>query len=269
VGSVRWTWLSASALVAALGVAGAASCGAPSIDDDELVTGIPLPDRSAGDPTTDAAAETTSAPPADSAPDAAVDAPTQAALCGAPDLVLCFGFEGAVVDGSPNALVPAISGVSFVPGKSGQAGLFGPLSAVTFGASPAFELTAATIEAWVNLAANPPGDGVIFDDDNRASLTILADGTLLCKPTGVPSAGKVAVGQWTHVACVFDGANVRAYVNGVEVGSGAGVIASSPASTAALGGNAPSGEPFVGAIDSFRVFKVARSPAQIAAAAGL
>ena len=39
------------------------------------------------------------------------------------------------------------------------------------------------------------------------------------------------------------------------------------AKTQFVGGNAPSGEPFVGAIDSFRVFKVARTPAQIAAAA--
>ena len=204
-------------------------------------------------------------PPADSGPPA--DAPTQAALCSEPDLVLCFGFEGAIVDGSPNGLVPAVTGVSFVPGKLGQAGSFGAASAMTFGASPAFEVTAATIEAWVKLAPNPPGDGVIFDDDNRASLTIMADGTLLCKPDAVPSAGKVVVDQWAHVACVFDGANVRAYVNGTEVGVGVGVIPSSPASTAALGGNAPSGEPFVGAIDSFRAFKVARTPAQIAAAA--
>ena len=266
MGRARWTLLSASALVAALGVAGAASCGAPTIVDDELPVGLPLPDRSAGDPISDATADMTSVPPP---ADSASDAPTQAALCSAPDLVLCFGFEGAVVDGSPNALVPVISGLTFVPGKTGQAGLFGPLSAMRFGPSPAFELTAATFEAWVKLAANPPGDGVIFDDDNRASLTILADGTLLCKPSSVPSAGKVVVEQWTHVACVFDGTNVRAYVNGTEVGSGAGVIGSSPASTAAVGGNAPSGEPFVGALDSFRAFKIARTPAQIAAAAGL
>lgn len=254
---------SASALLAALGVGGAASCGAPPIDD-ELPVDLRLPDRVSVAPIPDAALDVTSVPPP---VDSGSDAPTQAALCGASDLVLCFGFEGAIVDGSPNALVPTTSGVSFVPGKSGQAASFGPLSAMRFAASPAFELTAATLEAWVKLAANPPGDGVIFDDDNRASLTILADGTLLCKPNGIPSAGKVVVEQWTHVACVFDGANVRAYVNGTEVGSGAGVIGSSPASTAAVGGNAPSGEPFVGAIDSFRVFKVARTAAQVAAAA--
>lgn len=254
-------------MLVALGIACAASCAAPSIVDEELPVGFRLPDRSAGDSTSDAApADVSPALPVDSPPEAP-DAPTQAALCSEPDLVLCFGFEGAVVDGSPNALVPTLSGVSFVPGKSGQAASFGPLSAMRFAAAPAFEVTTATIEAWVKLAANPPGDGVVFDDDNRASLTILADGTLLCKPTGVPSTGKVVVGQWSHVACVFDGANVRAYVNGTEVGSGAGVIGSSPTSTAAVGGNAPSGEPFVGAIDSFRVFKSARTAAQITAAA--
>ena len=204
----------------------------------------------------------------DSGSDADAPTPTQAVLCSASDLALCFGFEGVVTDGSPNALVPAaLSGVSFVPGRFGQAASFAAVSAMTFAPSAAFQVTTATIEAWVKLAPNPPGDGVIFDADNRASLTILADGSLLCKPTGVPSAGKVVSDQWAHVACVFDGANVHAYVNGVEVGVGAGAIGASPPAGAAVGGNSPSGEPFVGAIDSFRFFKIARTPAEIAAAA--
>jgi len=255
----------------ASGLGGAASCGTPAILDDDLPVG--LPDRGVVDPLSDGAVaeaqvETSVVLPigSDSGSDAV--APTQAVLCSAPDLVLCFGFEGAVTDGSPNALVPAaLSGVSFVPGKLGQAASFAAVSAMTFAPSAAFQVTTATIEAWVKLAPNPPGDGVIFDADNRGSLTILADGTLLCKPAGVPSAGKVVAGQWTHVACVFDGTNAHAYLNGVEVGVVAGAIGASPAAGAAVGGNSPSGEPFVGAIDSFRFFKVARTPAEIAAAA--
>jgi hypothetical protein len=70
------------------------------------------------------------------------------------------------------------------------------------------------------------------------------------------------------VACVIDGTNGHVYLGGVEQSAAGGVIGASPASGAAIGGNAPSGEPFIGAIDSFRVFRVARSAAQIAAAAG-
>ncbi len=208
-------------------------------------------------------------PPQDAGPD--TSAATQAAaLCSAPDLVLCFAFEGALTDGSPNANNPTTNAnVSFVPGAVGQAAAFGPTSAVRFAPSPSFEVTTATIEAWVKMAPNPDptSDGVIFDDDSRASLTILPDGTVLCKPNDAVVSAKILPDVWTHVACVFDGAKAHVYVAGSEVGSGAGVIGSSPTSTAALGGNAPSGEPFVGAIDSFRFFRVARTSAQMAAAA--
>ena len=260
--------LALAASVVPLGVIG---CGSPSVDED-LAVG--LPDRVVPEAVVEGGRDGASPPDVDAAPppkDAGADtsAATQAALlCGASDLALCFAFEGAVEDHSPSALKPTVSGVSFAPGVTGQAALFNAASFVRFAASPSLELTTATIEAWVKLAPNPTGDGVIFDDDNRASLTILANGTVLCKPNGAAINAKVVVDQWTHVACVFDGANAHLYVSGFAVGSGPGVIGSSPTSTAAVGGNAPSGEPFVGAIDSLRVFRVARTPAQIAAAAG-
>ena len=249
-----------------------AACGSGPIVDDELPVG--LPDRNPVENTpidgrADQAAlgDSASPPPQDAGADTFVA--TQAALlCSAPDLALCFAFEGVVHDGSPSALTPTVSGVTFGPGKVGQAAIFGAASYVRFAAAPAFEVTTATIEAWVKMAPNPSIDGVIFDDDNRASLTILPDGTVLCKPNAAVVAAKIVANQWTHVACVFDGANAHVYVAGDEVGSGAGAIPSSPMSTAAVGGNAPSGEPFIGAIDSLRVFRVARTPAQIAAAAG-
>ena len=244
-----------------------ASCAAPAIED-ELQVGSTLPDRDAAAGKLDGGdAQASEAAPPPPPADAASEAATQTALCNEPDLMLCFGFEGAVIDGSPNALVPAVSGLTFGPGKSGQAAQLTASSAMTFAASPAFEVTTATIEAWIKRAPNAPGDGVIFDDDNRASLTILADGSVLCKPSGATSGGRVVSDQWTHVACVFDGINAHVYLDGAEQNVAAGTIGSSPTSTAAVGGNAPSGEPFVGAIDSFRVFRVARTSAQIAAAA--
>lgn len=176
-----------------------------------------------------------------------------------------------MVDGSPNALAPATSGVTFVPGKRGRAASFDATSAMRFAPSIAFQVSSATIEAWVKPAAGRTSDGVIFDADDRASLTILVDGSVYCKPSGAQSGSKLVAEQWSHVACVFDDADgdVFLYVNGVQIDREAGRIGSSSAAGAAIGGNAPSGEPFVGLIDSLRVFRVARTPAQIAAAAAM
>jgi hypothetical protein len=247
----------------------AIGCGDAPIEGDDLP--VPLPDRVTASPTSDAGIEasakaTTPSPEAG----ATADAATPSTLCKVPDLALCFAFDGVVTDGSPNTLAPSeVTGVAFVAGKDGQAASLGAASAIRFAPSPVFEVTTATLEAWVKPAPNAAGDGVVFDDDGRFSLTILADGTVLCKSSGgAVSGGKVIADQWMHVACVVDGTRVHAYLDGIEVAASIGSILSAPTLSAALGGNAPSGEPFVGAIDSFRMFRVARTTAEIAAAAG-
>lgn len=191
-------------------------------------------------------------------------------LCTASDLVLCFPFENSVTDNGPNAIAPGqVANVTFVAGKDGQAAVFDATSAVRFGANPAFDVTNATIEAWVKRAASPGGDGVVFDADGRFSLTIEPDGDVKCKTGNADVvASKIAVDTWAHVACTFDGAKLRVYIDGALADTDNGSITSSPGSGAAIGGNAPSGEPFKGAIDSLRVFRVARTAAEIAAAAG-
>jgi hypothetical protein len=184
--------------------------------------------------------------------------------------VLCYAFDGTLVDRSPNALVPTTAqAAGFVAGRQGQAVLLDAQSAIRFSPNAAFEMSAGTIEAFVKRAAgSTEPTSVVFDDDERFSVTIELGGAVLCKSSGGSAqAGSVPVDVWTHVACTCDGATLRIYTDGVERGSGAGSIASRPAAAAALGGNSPSGEPFLGALDSLRVFRVARTPAQIAAAA--
>lgn len=264
----RASWATVLAAAGAASLVSAASCAAPAIEDD-LAGSLSLPDRASAAPISESG---TTMPDAPATTDAGADVDagvvTQAQLCSEPDLLLCFGFEGSVTDGSPNKLAPSVTAVSFTPGKLGQAASFGAASAMRFGAAAPFEVTTATVEAWLKRAPNATGDGVIFDDDNRFSLTIQTDGKVLCKPSSATSTSAVVTDQWTHVACVFDGAQGHVYFDGVEQDAKAGTIGSSPASTAAVGGNAPSGEPFVGAIDSFRAFRVARTSAQIATAAG-
>lgn len=251
------------AIVAALLVAMSAACGKSSSDDAD--DSVKLPQRSNEDSGEDAGI----APPDGSRPDdAAADADTSVPqkTCGEPDLLLCFTFEGVVKDGSPNALVPtAVAGVTFGPGKVGQAAVLADTSFIRYATAPLLTVPVATVEAWVR-PTQLLAESVIFDADERYSMAVLPNGALQCSSSLV-AGGIVPVGVWTHVACVFDGASYTAYVGGVLKSSGAGATGINAAASAAIGGNAPSGQPFVGAIDSLRVFNVARTAAQIAASA--
>jgi hypothetical protein len=248
----------------------AAACGYASVDGDPLTNPISQPRRSL-DAGTDAEGDGGTNQPiasTDAGMDAMVAPPE---TCNVNDLALCFAFEGKVSDQSAAPIVPlVIANVTFAPGKAGKAAVFGADSALRFAPNASFELpaAAATIEAWIK-RENVGADAVVFDDDGRFSLTINAAGSVWCKSSGGALVGlkAVPVDQWAHVACVIDGGTMRVYVNGVEDVSGPGAIGSAPELAAAIGGNSPDGEPFLGLIDSFRVFRVARTPAQIAAAA--
>ncbi|MDF2698324.1 MAG: hypothetical protein K0S65_6708 [Labilithrix sp.] len=244
------------------------ACGYAAVDGDPLQSSVDLPSRAFDAGTEEASSPVTSDPtPATDGGDAAAASTT----CAGPDLALCFAFDGNTVDQSAAKLTPdVVANISFAPGKAGQAASFVATSALRFAPNAAFELPAgaATIEAWIK-RQNAGADAVVFDDDGRFSLTINAAGNVWCKSSGGAITGGtvVPVDQWAHVACVIDAGTMRAYLNGNEDASGPGAVGSSPTSPAAIGGNSPDGEPFLGLIDSFRVFRSARTPAQIAAAA--
>jgi hypothetical protein len=263
---VRVRVLVASSVLIVLG--SAAACGYEPVDGDNLVLGNKLPDRpDAGG--TDADAGNSGAIP-DPISDAAPDVKPPSQTCVSADLALCFTFEGLVNDQSSAPLAPkTVLNVTFVPGKEGMAASFNAMSAIRFDPAATFELPpeGATIEAWIK-RQNAGADAVVFDDDGRFSLTINAAGHVWCKGGGQVIGTKVVpVDQWAHVACVIDKGAMRAYLNGVQDGESTGAVGSAPTLAAAIGGNSPDGEPFLGLIDSFRVFRVARTPAQIAASA--
>jgi hypothetical protein len=76
--------------------------------------------------------------------------------------------------------------------------------------------------------------------------------------------GVLPVNTWSHVAVTYDGAALRFYVNGVEVGSGS-VTGSITTSTNPLqiGGDSFWGQYFQGLIDEVRVYNVALAPEQV------
>lgn len=221
-------------------------------------------DDTARTPVVDAGVQV--APVVDAAP-AAVDAAIGTPICNAGGVALCFAFDNSASDGSTNGLAATTTGVTFVPGRNGYAASFTATSTMRFAPNAIFDLPAggATIEAWIKRQSTG-ADAVVFDDDGRFSLTISAANKVLCKSSGgaVTGATDVPDGAWAHVACVIDAGTMKAYIAGVEDGAGTGSIAPNPTLAAALGGNSPDGEPFVGLIDSFRLFSVARTPAEIA-----
>jgi chitodextrinase len=140
--------------------------------------------------------------------------------------------------------------------------------------------SALTITAWVNHSSLP------FYSDQRI-LSKASDSTeqghyWMLSGTGrrllqfrvkaggstttlIAGAGDVPIGAWYHAAATYDGATMRLYLNGVEVGSAAktGAIAASAAVPVNIGRN-PDGSNYLhGLIDDVRIYSRALTPAEI------
>jgi hypothetical protein len=86
-------------------------------------------------------------------------------------------------------------------------------------------------------------------------------------------AGSICPGLWQHVAGTYDGATMRAYVNGTEVGTvgTSGDIIDNGGFVARIGAESeiPSVLEFAGSMDDFRVFLDALAPAALAGGSSL
>ncbi len=87
------------------------------------------------------------------------------------------------------------------------------------------------------------------------------------------ATGNIELDVWTHTAAVWDGATMRLYKNGVEVGSTAkgGTLSTDPAAKVSIGNQpAETGDrPWDGLIDDVRIYDRALSVDEIAELAGL
>ena len=85
-------------------------------------------------------------------------------------------------------------------------------------------------------------------------------------PVGAAGVSTLPLNAWTHLAVTYDGAMLRLYVNGTQVGSQA-MTGSMVTSTGALrvGGNSVWGEFFQGQIDEIRIYNRALTQAQVQA----
>ena len=163
-------------------------------------------------------------------------------------------------------------------GKYGKALSFnGSSNWVTVADNSSLDLTTGmTLEAWVNPTLLNSYQSAILKEG--AGLT-LAYGLYTNEQVPHPastinlgSAERTAAGTaglalnvWTHLASTYDGATLRLFVNGVQVGTPQSITGPIVNSAGALriGGNAVWGEYFNGRIDEVRVYNRALSAAEI------
>ncbi len=199
-------------------------------------------------------------------------------------LVSWWQAEGTADDAlglNPGTLSSAGS-VSFVPGKIGQAFHFDGQGFVEVPDSPTLEPVTVTTAAWVRAGASPgPFDHILSkgasncDGSSYAFYTgsdgglqfYVFDGTTVFAS---PSAGPgVWDGNWHFVAGTFDGATVRLYVDGAEVGTGTsasaaikyGLATSNMLFIGAYPGTCPL--PFTGDVDEVQIFGRALSAPEV------
>lgn len=195
-------------------------------------------------------------------------------------LVAAYGFgetSGAsALDASGRGHTGTISGATrTTSGRFGNALSFNGSNAfVTIPDASDLRLTTGmTLEAWVNPASSSSSwaDVVYKGDDNYYLESSSTRG-------GIPVGGTIVTGghqeaegtaplpanTWSHLALTYDGAAVRLFLNGTQVGSApaSGAMATST-NPVQIGGDSIYGQFFSGLIDEVRIFNVARTGAQI------
>jgi hypothetical protein len=194
-------------------------------------------------------------------------------------LVAAYGFEeaaGTVAnDASGSGHHGTIAGAARVAGRFGRGLSFdGADDVVTVADSAALDGTQLTVSAWVYPTAlsgwrtavmKEAPNGMVYslyahDNAPRPALTIAFGG--VDHATG--GAAPLPLNVWSHLAATYDGATVRLFLNGTEVGHTAlaGALSAS-ADPLRIGGNSVWGEYFSGRIDEVRIYNRPLSPIEI------
>lgn len=196
-----------------------------------------------------------------------------------PDLRLCVRFDaeiaGTFVDESGNNNDVANTNTSLVPGISLYAALGTPTARHEIPDSASLELTTGmTIESWLRFDSLPgAGRAGVIDNDGQYSMIYYAGSGLRCSNglNNLPNA-PVPTGVWFHAACVWDGANLTLYIDGLPqlAMASVGTMDTTNVEAISILNTSPVfDEPMDGAIDNLRIWHIGRTQAQICADAGI
>jgi len=211
-----------------------------------------------------------------------ISLPGSAASAVAPPPVVVLGFDegsGAVTDNSGMLGAAAdgtISGATFSTDSAFATGyslLFdGDTDFVTLPNSIAYG-DKVTVWAWIK-PAGLSGQQAIYDDYGSPGVFLALFGDKLEWNISTQSdpgqgvsifAGRLCPNVWQHIAGTYDGSTIRAYVNGVEVGSkpASGAIIDNGSNPTHLGADSASPNllEYSGRLDAVQVYLDAVSPA--------
>jgi hypothetical protein len=176
------------------------------------------------------------------------------------------------------------NGPVWTPGRSGNAVTLDGVD--DYVALPTFSVTgsALTISAWIRNSSFTSGIEQRFMSKGLGTTTGGAYWTLGTDGGATPrlrfrlrtgttttmvtaSSGNLQVNTWYHAAATYDGARMRLYLNGIEVGSTAktGTLATSASVPVSIGRNpSETGTNFLrGAVDDLRIFNRALTAAEV------
>lgn len=212
--------------------------------------------------------------------DAAADAAARDAApdpCASADVVACWRLEDPAMirDDSVYGNHGTATGARSAAGVSGQALALDAASTIEVPDSASLDvLGPITIELWLRADQAPAAGGRagIIDDNGQWGLFLSPEMQVRCAMgSSVAIGGAVAVGQWTHVACVYDRSTIQLFQDGVPGASIAytAELPTAPADGVHLGEDSPDGDDqLIGAIDEVRVWRIERTAEELCASAG-
>lgn len=191
----------------------------------------------------------------------------------------CSGLVNDSCDSSGNGLDGSWTGNSTytVDGKYGYGTIHdGSGDYININDSPLISFTGPfTVAAWVKRSSTNTADGIFGKYDSSlsqrsymlgmntsfAQFTVSSNGVTTTQTTGTTA---ISSGQWYHIAGVYDGSNIRVFVNGVQESMSShssGVVDNGSALHIGDGDN--TFWPFHGVIDEARIYNRALSEGEI------
>ncbi len=178
-----------------------------------------------------------------------------------------------VVGGNDGTL---LNGTTYETGMVGTAFSFtGTTEAVSIPYSPATDFSTMsnwTIEAWINPASyNNSSYPTIYSQGYWNASLGLNSGTgklesWINNSSQLVGSTVVPLGQWSHVALVYNGTNRTFYLNGIPSGSGSAPVVTSETNGSSIGNVIPNDSSgFNGGIDEISIYNRALSFDEIAA----